>query len=67
MRPIDLYVYAYFRRWIEDGTLERWQEHLRAQVRRQVGKQPTPSVVVLDSEKINTTDKGGNRAGGHWL
>jgi putative transposase len=53
-------LYAYFRRWSEDGTLDRLQEHLRAQVRRQAGKQPTPSVVILDSETIKTTDKGGH-------
>ncbi len=34
---------------------------------RQAGKQPTLSVVILDSETIKTTDKGDTRAGEHWL
>jgi putative transposase len=55
-------LYAYFRRWSEDGTLDRLQEDLRTQVRRQAGKEPTPSVVILDSETIKTTDKGGHQS-----
>jgi putative transposase len=51
-------LYAYFRRWSEDGTLHRLQEHLRTQVRLNAGKQATPSVVILDNETIKTTDKG---------
>ena len=53
-------LYAYFRRWSEDGTLDRLQEHLRTQIRQQAGKQASPSVVILDSETIKTTDKGGH-------
>ena len=55
-------VYAYFRRWSEEGTLDRIQDKLRTLVRRQAGKEPLPSAVILDSETIKTTDKGGNRS-----
>ena len=55
-------LYAYFRRWSEDGTLDRIQDQLRTLVRRQAGKEPVPSVVILDSETVKTTDKGGNRS-----
>lgn len=55
-------LYAYFRLWSDDGTLDRVQEHLRAQVRLNAGKEAAPSVVILDSETIRTTDKGGRQS-----
>ncbi len=56
-------VYAYFRRWSEDGTLERIHAHLRRQVRQHAGKSPEPSVLIFDSQSVKSTEKGGALAG----
>lgn len=48
----------YFRRWRDDGTLERVHDALRTQVRWQAGKAPTPSVLLLDSQSVKTGEKG---------
>ena len=44
----------YYRRWRLDGTWERIHNKLREKVRRGVGKTPTPSVGVLDSQSVKT-------------
>lgn len=48
----------YFRRWRDGGTLERVHDALRHQVRQQAGKEPTPSVLLLDSQSVKTGEKG---------
>ena len=55
-------VYAYFRFWSEDGTLEQIHSALRREVRKQAGKAPDPTVVILDSQSVKTTEKGGSGA-----
>jgi putative transposase len=51
-------VYHYFRLWRMDGTWEMVNTRLREQVRRQSGRETTPSAGVMDSQSAKTTERG---------
>lgn len=55
-------VYDYYRKLCRRGVWERILDTLRENVREQAGRNAHPSVVVLDSQAVKTTEKGANVA-----
>ncbi len=55
-------VYWYFARWTEDGTLTRIHDTLRRRVREAAGRNPEPSALVIDSQSVKASEKGGTSA-----
>ena len=66
MLPHDLppwqAVYAYFRKLTATGFWERLTDELREQLRVELGRNPHPSVVIIDAQSVKTTEKGGPEA-----
>ena len=50
-----------FRAWQKDGTWDKLHDRLRADVRRAAGKRPRPSVAIVDSQSVKTTEVAGPR------
>lgn len=54
-------VHSCYRRWRLDGTLERLHDFLRRDVRQAAGRDPEPSIAIVDSQSVKTTEKRGIR------
>lgn len=51
-------VYDYFRKLQRRGVWVRILDALRQEVREKAGREAHPSIVVLDSQSVKTTEKG---------
>jgi transposase len=52
----------YFKRWDWDGTLERIHHALYVACREIAGRQASPTVAIIDSQSVKSTEKGGVRS-----
>jgi transposase len=52
----------YFRRWDDDGTLDRIHHHLYMQCREAAGREASPTAAIIDSQSVKAAEKGGTRS-----
>jgi transposase len=55
-------VWGYFDLWSYDGTLARIHEALYAALRAAAGRKPSPTAAIIDSQTVQSAEKGGLRA-----
>lgn len=55
-------VYYYFTKWQKCGVWKKIHDKLLDHVREAKGRKADPSVAILDSQSVKTTEKGGLRA-----
>lgn len=54
--------YWYLRRFQADGAWEAINDALRRDLRVAAGRDPEPSVAIIDSQSVKTAGKGGGAA-----
>lgn len=52
----------YFRRWRDDGTLDRIHHALYVQCREQAERPASPTAAIIDSQSVKSSEKGGSRS-----
>ena len=51
----------YFRRWDDDGTLDRVHHTLYVQCRELAEREASPTAAIIDSQSVKSAEKGGSR------
>ena len=51
----------YFRRWDDDGTLNRIHHALYVKCRELVEREASPTAAIIDSQSVKSAEKGGAR------
>jgi putative transposase len=55
-------IYGYMRAFADAGVWESIRHHLVVMLREREGREPSPSAVIVDTQSIKTTEKGGPAA-----
>jgi transposase len=58
-------VYRYFRRWSENGTVDRVHDRLRDRLRDAEGRDPAASAGIIDSQSVKGADTVGTPTRGY--
>ena len=58
--PAKSTVHDYFVDWHGDGTLARIHLALYTKCRELAGRQPSPTLAIVDSQSVKSAEKGGN-------
>jgi putative transposase len=52
-------VWDYFKAWQKDSTLQAMLDAARQQIRREAGRQASPSAACIDTQSVKTSEMGG--------
>ena len=54
-------IYGYFQRWTKQNIWQTINDYLRSKLRQLANKEESPSVAIIDSQSVKTTQKKGAR------
>jgi len=57
--PPSTTIHDYFRRWTDDGTLNRLHQALYIRCREQTDREANPTAAIIDSQSVKSAEKGG--------